>query len=179
MPELVSAYIAIGSNIAPERNIPAAVAGICHLGQLDAISTFYSTPPIGRDDQPRYANGVVRVQTELDPKAIRAALRGIEAALGRARSSDKFAARTIDLDLVLYGQAIVEPLNIPDPHIYDRPFLAIPIAQIDAELIVPDSHRSISKIAEMMEVAELIPMDTMPSLIRGHLELLGLREARR
>ena len=178
MPEVISAFIAIGSNIAPERNIPAAVAGICHLGRLDAISTFYSTPPIGRDDQPRYLNGVVRVQTAIEPQAIRAALRGIEAALGRARTSDKYAARTIDLDLVLYGQAVVETLNIPDPHIYERPFLAIPIAEIDASVAMPDSQIPISRIAEEMDVAELIPMDTMPALIGGHLELLGLGESR-
>jgi 2-amino-4-hydroxy-6-hydroxymethyldihydropteridine diphosphokinase len=178
MPDTVSAFIAIGSNIAPERNIPAAVAGIYHLGHLDAMSTFYSTPPIGRNDQPRYANGVVRVQTVLDAAAIRSALRGIEAALGRARTSDKYAARTIDLDLVLYGQAVIETLDIPDPHIYDRPFLAIPIAQIDESIRLPDSNTSISKIAAGMAVDELIPMETMPSLITGHLELLGLREAR-
>ena len=132
------AFIALGSNLDPERHLPAALRLLAERVCLVAISTFYASPALDRPEQPDFYNGAVEIDTDLPPCELKyAVLREIEAALGRRRGADKYAAREIDLDLIWYDNLVVnEPeLVLPDPEIAARPFLAVPLAELAPDLV--------------------------------------------
>jgi 2-amino-4-hydroxy-6-hydroxymethyldihydropteridine diphosphokinase len=148
LPEL--AFISLGSNIEPEKNLPLAVSHLRDLGTLIATSNVYQNAAIAPDPQPDYLNAAVLLKTPLEPLGIRARLREIEAQLGRVRSKDKYAPRTIDLDLCLYGELQFESpeLRLPDPDMLKRPHLAMTLAELAPEKKFPGSDRSLKQIAE-------------------------------
>ncbi len=126
------AFVAVGSNIEPRKNILAALAALQESVRVIASSTFYRTEPIGLSDQPKFINGVLRIDTSLSPLEVKQrVLRPIEARLGRLRTQDKFSPRTIDLDLVLYNDAVVREgdLTLPHPDI-SRPFVYFPVVEL-------------------------------------------------
>ena len=135
-------FIGVGSNIAPEANIPLALERLAKSLSLRAVSTFYRTAPVGPAGQPPFVNGVVEALSELPPRKLKFhVLRPIEASLGRRRSgADKYAPRTIDLDLLLYGDAVLSQrgLTLPDPDIRERPFLAAGLLELEPGLVLPD-----------------------------------------
>jgi dihydroneopterin aldolase/2-amino-4-hydroxy-6-hydroxymethyldihydropteridine diphosphokinase len=136
------AYVAVGSNIEPENNIPHALLELKTHVIISAISNFYRTSPVGRRNQPDFINGALKIHTDRSPRELKYdILRKIEEKLGRVRSDDKFAPRTIDLDLILYGGLVIdEPgLCLPDPSIRLYPFVAIPLTEVAPELILPDT----------------------------------------
>ncbi|TFH34011.1 MAG: 2-amino-4-hydroxy-6-hydroxymethyldihydropteridine diphosphokinase, partial [Anaerolineales bacterium] len=130
LPEL--AFIALGSNIEPEHYLPRAVRALGELGRLIACSNTYQNPAIADDAQPDYLNAAVLIETRLSPLEIRRKLREIETRLDRLRTADKFAPRTIDLDLCIYGDLqLNDPaLTLPDPDVLTRPFLALTLAEL-------------------------------------------------
>jgi len=145
----VTAYIGVGSSIDPERNLPAALRLLRARVDVAAVSSFYRTPALGRPDDPEFLNGAFRIETDLAPRALKyEVLRGIEAELGRERTGDSYAPRTIDLDLLLYSSEVVDEdgLRIPDPDIETRSFIAVPLAELDPELTLPDSGRKVSEL---------------------------------
>ena len=126
------AFIAVGSNIEPEKNIPSALAALAKQMRVTASSTFYRTEPVGPEGQPPFVNGVWRVATTLEPAHMRNAILGpIEFALGRRRTADRFAPRPIDLDLVLYDDRVVTDaeLRLPHPDLV-RPFVHGPVREL-------------------------------------------------
>ncbi len=126
------AFIAIGSNIHPERYIPEAVQRLRSLGRLIAVSPAYKTKPVGPLGQPDYHNAAVAIETDTPPLKLRDQLRRIEADLGRVRTGDKCAPRTIDLDLVHYvGVVLNSPeLTLPSPDIRQQRHVLIPLLAI-------------------------------------------------
>lgn len=118
------AVIAIGSNIEPERHVQAALDRLAAGQKLLAKSRFRRTDPIDRPDQPQFLNGVALIETSLDRRGLKQWLREVEADLGRVRSEDKFAPRTIDLDIVVFNEGIVDPL------VYERGFLREAVAEV-------------------------------------------------
>lgn len=140
MPDTVEpsiAFIGVGSNVEPEQNVVAALERLRDKTYVTGSSTFYRTEPIGRPDQPWFVNGVWRIDTTLSPTQIRGELlRPIEEALGRRRCDDKFAPRTIDLDLLLDDDLVIDGLPHPD---LARPFACIPVRELldDAPDIEP------------------------------------------
>src|SRR6516162_3229307 len=137
---MARAFIGVGSNIGPEHNIRDALRRLAQSSHLASISTFYRTPAIGRPEAPDFYNGVVAIETDLPPVILkRTTLRGIETALSRHWSADKYAARTIDLDLLLYGDSVLsnDELTLPDPDILARAFIAVPLHEIAPDLILP------------------------------------------
>ena len=140
------AYVAVGSNVRPERNVPAALRLLARKVEVLAVSTFYRTAPLSRPDQPYFLNGVLAVRTAGGSRMLKFdVLRPIEAELGRRRAADRDAARTIDLDVVLYGDRVVdEPdLKIPAPDI-DRPFVAVPLLELAPDLVLPHTCQALS-----------------------------------
>lgn len=136
------AYVALGANLGTrEATLRAAVALLD--GREDtavvAISQLRETDPVGFLDQPRFLNGVVALDTDLDPQHLLAALLEIERGLGRVRDGARHGPRTIDLDLLLYdAETIDEPdLTLPHPRLHERRFVLEPLADIDPELRVP------------------------------------------
>jgi 2-amino-4-hydroxy-6-hydroxymethyldihydropteridine diphosphokinase len=169
-----TAFIAVGSNIDPEQNIPRALKFLAEMVTIEALSTFYRTEPIGRPEQPPFLNGVVRGRTGLAPRILKFdVLRRIEERLGRARTSDPYAARTIDLDLVLYDAAIMdEPgLRIPDPDIRERPFLAGSLIELNPGLVLPDTGTPLAEAGCLQRFGDLVPEVAFSKALK---ERLGL-----
>jgi len=153
----VQAFIGVGSNIDPEINIPHALDLLRQSVRITGISTFYRTPALGREDQPPFYNGVVAVDTELPPCELKfAELRRIEERLGRWRGADRYAPRTIDLDLILYDDLVIEDedLILPDPEIAQRAFLAVPLCELAPALVLPDG-RAVCNIVEELSAQSL------------------------
>lgn len=135
------AYVGLGANLAePRRQVQSALEELSHLPRtlVTARSSLYRSAPLGHLEQPDFINAVARLETELEPHALLAALRALEQAHGRERSF-RNAPRTLDLDLLLYGDAPVESptLTVPHPRLHERAFVLAPLAEIDPEARVP------------------------------------------
>jgi 2-amino-4-hydroxy-6-hydroxymethyldihydropteridine diphosphokinase len=142
-------FVGVGSNIDPEHNVVGALKLLGGKVTIVAVSTFYRTEPIG--SPPEYVNGVVEVRTEIEPSELKhEVLRSVEQSFGRVRNAEKNSPRTIDLDLLLYGQRVVEQeaLRLPDPDITERPFLFLPLFELAPELLLPGLEIKISDLAK-------------------------------
>lgn len=136
----VQAWIALGSNIDPQKNIEKELDRLSQLVTLQALSDFYRSAPFNRPEQADFINGVARIETDCPPFALKyTILRKIEEEAGRKRSDDKYAARTIDLDILLYAfERINEPgITVPDPDLALRPFLFVPLLDLEPYIQVP------------------------------------------
>ena len=147
---LTLAYIALGANLRkPEQQVMAGVEELAMLpdSRLAAVSSLYRSAPVGYADQPEFVNSVAAIETALSPRALLEALLAIERRYGRVREFQN-APRTLDLDIVLYGEAAVsEPgLTIPHPRMHERAFVVVPLAEIAPEAIVPGRGR----VAELL-----------------------------
>ncbi len=166
---MARAFVSIGSNIEPEEKVKEALGLLKRQVDIRAVSTVYLTEPIGPPGQPPYYNCVVEIETELPPLELKhRVLRWIEEALGRRRSGDKYAARAIDLDLILYDELVLtcEDLTLPDPDIVRRPFLAIPLHELAPGLAVPGSGFSIDEAASKFPRESMKPLKSYTELIR-------------
>jgi 2-amino-4-hydroxy-6-hydroxymethyldihydropteridine diphosphokinase len=155
------AFIGVGSNIGPEDNIREALRRLAQSTRLVSISTFYREPAIGRTEEPDFYNGVVAIDTDLPPAKLKwEVLRPIEAALGRRRTADKYASRTIDLDLLLYGDLLLSSndLTLPDPDILKRAFIAVPLYELAPALALPGSGLPIRQIAKQFAAQSMHPL---------------------
>lgn len=147
------ALIALGSNIHPEKHLPAAVRELAGLGTDLAASGVWESAPVGFLDQPNFCNAVISLQTSLAPLEIRARLRQIEERLGRVRDPlNKNGPRTIDLDLILYGDLVIDEdgLVVPDPELPSRPFLAVPAAEVAPQMVFPLTGEPLPRIADRL-----------------------------
>ena len=137
-----TAYIGIGSNLGERdvtiRDALELLAADPEL-EVEAVSSIRETDPVGVVDQPRFLNAAIRLVTELAPHPLLERLLAVEQQLGRVRSGERYGPRTIDLDLLLYGDEIVdEPgLRVPHPRLAERRFVLEPLAELDPGLVVP------------------------------------------
>lgn len=167
-----AAYVGVGSNIDPERNVLEALRLLKPEG-LEAVSTVYRTEPVGGRGQPRFLNCAARIRTERPPNELVAVLKRVEGLLGRCRSEDMYAPRTIDLDLIAYEEVELneDGLVLPDPEIETRPFIAIPLVELAAGNIVMPSGKTIKDIAKGISRGYMEPLLTYTGRLR--LELFG------
>ncbi|MGE5172262.1 MAG: 2-amino-4-hydroxy-6-hydroxymethyldihydropteridine diphosphokinase [Betaproteobacteria bacterium] len=166
---MARAFVSIGSNIEPAENVKEALHLLGRQVDIRAVSTVYRTEPIGPQGQPSYYNCVIEIETELPPRELKhRVLRRIEEALGRRRSGDNYAARTIDLDLILYDELVLttDDLTLPDPDIVRRPFLAIPLHELEPGLVVPGSGSSIDEAASRLSRRGMKPLKSYTERIR-------------
>jgi dihydroneopterin aldolase/2-amino-4-hydroxy-6-hydroxymethyldihydropteridine diphosphokinase len=157
----ITAFVAVGSNIRPEVHVPQAIRLLAARTRVRGVSTIYRTKPLDRPGQPLFYNCAVEIETSIPPLELKSRiLRRIEEDLGRKRTGDKYAPRTIDLDLVLYGDRVVVAgdLTLPDPEILRRPFLAVPLFELAPTLRLPGSGRSIKDVAEGMDRSGMEPV---------------------
>ena len=107
--------------------------------EVVAVSTFRETDPVGYEDQPRFLNAAVALETPLTPRELLDRLLAVERELGRTRDGPRYGPRTIDLDLLLYGDETVdEPgLRVPHPRLAERRFALEPLFELDPGLIIP------------------------------------------
>ncbi|MBM3240842.1 2-amino-4-hydroxy-6-hydroxymethyldihydropteridine diphosphokinase [Candidatus Poribacteria bacterium] len=170
----VEAYIAVGSNIEPEKNILNALGILKRYVRVKASSTFYRTMPLGRPEQAVFLNGVWHIETVKTARALKFdLLRRIEAELGRVRTDDKYAARTIDLDIAVYGDEVInEPdIHLPDPDIRHRPFIAIPLLELAPALALPDTGEQLSSLPVTQDRTGLEPLDVFTASLRERIKL--------
>jgi 2-amino-4-hydroxy-6-hydroxymethyldihydropteridine diphosphokinase len=149
----VRAYVGLGANLgAREDTIRHAVDLIGAHPEVDvvALSTLRETKPWGPVEQPPFLNGAAAVETSLEPRALLGALLGVERRLGRVRE-ERWGPRTIDLDLLLYGDAVVdEPgLTVPHPRLRERAFALEPLVELDPDLVVPGQGRAAVLLASL------------------------------
>lgn len=153
-------FIAVGSNIEPESSIPKALSMLADRMPLIAVSLFYRTEPMGTDGA-SFCNGMVEVDTSLTARELKfGVLRNIESALGRIRGADKYAPRTIDLDICVYNDLVIdEPdLTVPDPDIARRPFVAMPLYELVPEFVLPMTNIKLSDIVSSMNSDTMIEL---------------------
>jgi len=126
-------FVALGSNLGDrEANLARGVSGLRERGlRITARSSVYETEPVGGPAQGAYLNAVVQAETRLRPEEVLASCLGVEREAGRVRSVAN-APRTLDLDLLLYGDAVVEAggLTVPHPRLHERRFVLVPLAEI-------------------------------------------------
>jgi 2-amino-4-hydroxy-6-hydroxymethyldihydropteridine diphosphokinase len=132
--EGATAYVALGSNLGDRvEHLRSAIAALLHLGTVEAVSSFYETAPVGLVAQPDFLNAVVALQTTLPPQELMAALLRIEQQHGRGRSASvPKGPRTLDLDLLSYGDVAMETpsLTLPHPSLAERRFVLAPLEEI-------------------------------------------------
>jgi 2-amino-4-hydroxy-6-hydroxymethyldihydropteridine diphosphokinase len=136
-----TAFVGIGSNLGDREahlrraiELLSAEEGI----QVAAVSTIRETEPVGPVEQGRFLNGAVRVETDLSPRELLERLLGIEEQMGRVRR-ERFGPRTIDLDLLVYGDETVDDpgVTVPHPRLQERRFALEPLAELDPGLTIP------------------------------------------
>jgi 2-amino-4-hydroxy-6-hydroxymethyldihydropteridine diphosphokinase len=146
------AYVGVGANLGDrEATIRAAIEA---LPDVVAVAALRETEPFGVTGQPPYLNGAVALETELAPRELLDRLLAIERSLGRERREPghvRWGPRTIDLDLLVYGDATVdEPgLTVPHPRLHERRFVLEPLAELDPGLVVPGRGRVGDLLAEL------------------------------
>ena len=160
----VLAYIGIGANLGNSgRTVEYAIAQVHALPrcQLAARSSLYRSAPVDAQG-PDYINAVIAVETRMAAMELLSGLRGIELAAGRERPY-RNAPRTLDLDLLLYGQAIIdsEQLAVPHPRMWERAFVLVPLAEIAPELVGPDQLKAVS--AQRIEKLTPLPAGSLPA----------------
>jgi 2-amino-4-hydroxy-6-hydroxymethyldihydropteridine diphosphokinase len=149
----VAAYIGLGSNLSdPEYQVRQAIVELGDLPEteLHARSALYRTSPVGPTGQPEYVNAVVSLQTRMSPRGLLDALQAVERGHGRRRDGTRWGPRTLDLDILLYGDERVAEvgLHIPHPEMGGRAFVLIPLADVaPAGLRVP----GIGSLADLLE----------------------------
>lgn len=164
-------YVAVGSNIDPQSRIPACLDRLAGHESLHIveISSFYESPAEGRPDQSNYRNGIVALTTPLEPADLKfKVLRHIEEAEGRVRTEDKFAPRTIDLDIVLFGDRVIDDpdLKLPDPAIWQYPFVTIPLLEIAPDLLIPGTQERLADRASGVDAGNLVLDAALTQTIR-------------
>ena len=157
----VIAFIGVGSNINPEENIKKALAELEKYVEVLNVSTHYSTRAEMRPEQPCYINGVWKILTDISAVELKyKVLKNIEYDLGRKREEDKYASRKIDLDILLYGNNVInnDKLEIPDKNIYKRAFICIPMHELESGLVLPDTNRSLSSVVRGFKNEKMTPL---------------------
>lgn len=139
---MIRAYLALGSNLAdPLQQVDAALAALDAIPQTHraATSSFYRTPPYGPADQPDYLNAVVALDTELHAEALLDHTQRIEQEHGRVRKAERWGPRTLDIDIMLFGSAVIHTPRLTVPHydMHNRAFMLLPLLEIAPTLRLP------------------------------------------
>jgi 2-amino-4-hydroxy-6-hydroxymethyldihydropteridine diphosphokinase len=150
------AYIGMGGNIAsaagpPEATLAAAVERLGALGRIAAASRLYSTEPVGYADQPRFVNAVVAIETDLSARQVLEALLCIERTFGRDRPGGiRNGPRTLDLDLLLLGDAVIhqDGLDLPHPRLAERAFVLTPLNEIAPDLVIVTLGKTVKELLQ-------------------------------
>ena len=171
-------FLALGSNIKKEENLAAAVALLQIVCQVDQIASVYETAPVGLTDQPIFWNTAVQISTPLDPIQIKQEIIGVvEKKLNRQRTKDKNAPRTIDVDIALFNDAVLDfdpgdgrLRHIPDPDLLRFLHVMVPVAELAPDMPHPVTRQSLASIA-----AELMAenVSTNNYFRRANVKLIG------
>ena len=145
-------YLSLGSNLGDRAgNLRAAIEKLSGFGEIVAVSSFYETEPVELTNQPWFVNCAVALETEQVPEAFLGELLALEQSMGRRRTQKK-GPRTIDIDILLFGDAIIETagLSIPHPAMHQRRFVLVPMAEIAPEQRHPILKRSMRELLDAL-----------------------------
>ena len=150
-------FIACGSNIDPRPNLAAALARLDAVAERVRTSPTYLTRPWGMAEQAPYLNLVIGVRTEAAPHVLLGRLQAIERALGRTRTV-RYGPRTIDLDILLYGDLVIgdRRLTIPHPGLTERDFMLVPLLDIAPDLIHPADGEPLSPRRHVLTYRQIV-----------------------
>ncbi|VXC98916.1 2-amino-4-hydroxy-6-hydroxymethyldihyropteridine pyrophosphokinase [Pseudomonas sp. 8Z] len=157
-------YIGLGSNLdTPRQQLHSALEALAQLPQshLACHSSLYVSDPLGPADQPRYVNAVAALDTELQPWALLDALQRIEQEQGRVRKAERWGPRTLDLDILLFGERRIddERLTVPHYHMHARPFVLYPLAELAPELVLADGRA----LRELLAACPFTGLERLPA----------------
>ncbi|HVJ36581.1 MAG TPA: 2-amino-4-hydroxy-6-hydroxymethyldihydropteridine diphosphokinase [Stenotrophomonas sp.] len=159
----VLAYIGLGANLGDaQATVRAALAGLAALPQtrLFAASRLYRTPAWGRLDQPAFINAAAALETGLAPEALLDQLLALERSHGRERlDGERWGPRTLDLDVLLFGDAVIDSprLRVPHPHLHERAFALLPLAEIAPQALIP-GHGTVQAALAQVQTGGLVPI---------------------
>lgn len=150
----------LGSNIDSEENLYRAAQRLAQLVRIVAFSTVYESNPVEDKGQPRFLNAAALIETDLEPEQLRAeVIQTIERELGRTRGLDKHAPRTIDLDVILFGNRVytLEGRQVPDPDLLRYAHIAAPAADLAPDWVHPQTGETLQTIAARLPATGLAP----------------------
>ena len=148
-------YLALGSNIGNRaQNLKEAIAALSPQMEVKARSAVYETPPWGFENQEKFLNQAVRVETYLKPEQLIKHLKRLEVALGRKESFQN-GPRLIDIDILFYDDLVLysPALTIPHPHLHERGFVLVPLMDIASDFVHPVKKKSIRELALFADVS--------------------------
>ncbi len=152
-------YLALGSNLAdPLHQVDAALTALDAIPETVRVATssFYRTPPYGPADQPDYLNVVVALESQLTPEALLNHTQRIELEHGRVRKAERWGPRTLDIDIMLFGNQVIHTPRLTVPHydMYNRAFMLLPLLEIAPGLRLPDG-RPLSGVVAALDCSEI------------------------
>ena len=170
------AFVGVGSNLDPEENILSALPGIQSALEVVAASRFYRNPAFSPDRRnlPPFVNGVLKIRTNHSPRDLKyGVLRNIEGRVDRRRTVDRYSPRTLDLDLLVYGNLQVhsEGLTLPDPDISVHSFWAVPLAELLPEFCPPESPLPLKELVHTLDTRSMVYMESFTERVRHTLHL--------
>ena len=148
--QLVTVYLGLGSNMGDRQdNLDRALDFLSQRLRIDRVSSVYDTEPVGNVEQPHFLNLVCQVNTRLAPRELLTLAKSIESKLGRT-SGKSNASRPIDIDILFYGDQVIETpeLVIPHPKLAGRAFVLIPLAEIALNLVHPVSGKTVKQLVK-------------------------------
>jgi 2-amino-4-hydroxy-6-hydroxymethyldihydropteridine diphosphokinase len=151
-------YLSLGSNVGdPLANLNAAIADLGALGDVAAVSSFYETEPVELAAQPWFLNCAVKLDTEKMPKQLISGILDLEQKMGRRRQQKK-GPRIIDIDILLFGNSIIETkgLTVPHPAMHQRRFVLEPLAEIAPEVRHPVYKRTVRELRDALPPGQAV-----------------------
>jgi len=161
-------FLCLGSNMGDRRaQIDGGVAELERGGvRVETRSSVYETEPVGIEDQPWYLNQVIRGRTRLTPGELLGVCKAVERLFGRNPSGVRFGPRTLDIDVLLYGDRVIaeDRLTVPHPRMHERRFVLVPLLEVAPDLAVPQEGTKYAQILERLDegkaVAKSLPNES-------------------